>query len=217
MSASDTDASTTDLEQPVRFERLVALELWWMRIGIAMLVVFVAVVVVDAVRNVSAHSHGLSTISPAKLALSAPFDNPGVTRNADGSYDAAVISYAFGFLPKEDLVVPEDTKIHFKVASLDVVHGFQIPGVSNVNLEVLPGHVSEVTQEFDTPGRYLILCHEYCGSGHHFMTSHIRVLATGEDLENPPPLTKEDVEAGTAAATHAAGRDDDAAHGVHDA
>ncbi len=187
--------------QPERFERLVALERWWLRIGVAMLVVFVSVVFVDALRNVSAHSHGMETIAPEDLALTAPFDKPGVSRNADGSVDAVVIAYAFGFLPKADLVVPEDTKVHFKVASLDVVHGYQIPGVSNVNLEVLPGHVSEVTQTFDTPGRYLILCHEYCGSGHHFMTSHIRVLAKGEDIEDPPPLTKDDVDAGTTAAT----------------
>lgn len=138
-------------------------------------------------------------------------------RNKDGSVDAVVIAYAFGFLPKEDIVVPEDTKVHFKVASLDVVHGYQIPGVSNVNLEVLPGHVSEVTQEFSAPGRYLILCHEYCGSGHHFMTSHIRVLKEGEDIEDPPPLTKDEVDAGNevaaaAAADEHAGDDHETSH-----
>lgn len=195
-------------EQPVRFERLESLERWWLRIGVAMLVVFVSVVFVDALRNVSQHSHGMTTIAPEDLALTAPFDKPGVYRNDDGSVDAVVIAYAFGFLPKADLVVPEDTKVHFKVASLDVVHGYQIPGVSNVNLEVLPGHVSEVTQTFDTPGRYLILCHEYCGSGHHFMTSHIRVLATGQDIEDPPPLTKDEVEVGNAAVAAAHTGDD---------
>ena len=199
----------TPAEPPARFERLEALERWWLRIGVAMLVVFVSVVFVDALRNVSQHSHGMTTIAPEDLALTPPFDKPGVYRNDDGSVDAVVIAYAFGFLPKADLVVPEDTKVHFKVASLDVVHGYQIPGVSNVNLEVLPGHVSEVTQTFDTPGRYLILCHEYCGSGHHFMTSHIRVLAAGEDIDDPPPLTKEDVEAGTAAAAMAAPHEDE--------
>ena len=198
--------SAPNTEQPAKFERLDSLEKWWLRIGIAMLVVFVTVVFVDAIHNVTKHSHGMTTIAPEKVAQTAPFDDPGVHRTKSGGYEAVVIAYAFGFLPKEDLVVPEDTPIHFKVASLDVVHGYQIPGVSNVNLEVLPGHVSEVTQVFDTPGRYLILCHEYCGSGHHFMTSHIRVLAKGQDLENPPPLTKDEVATGEAVAAAA---DDD--------
>ena len=213
MSTPESPDPTTAPEQPVRFERLETLERWWMRIGVAMLVVFVSVVFVDALRNVSRHSHGMTTIAPEDLALTAPFDEPGVVRNKDGSVDAVVIAYAFGFLPKADLVVPEDTEVHFKVASLDVVHGYQIPGVSNVNLELLPGHVSEVTQTFDTPGRYLILCHEYCGSGHHFMTSHIRVLAKGEDIDDPPPLTKQEFDAGASAAAAAAAEDDHAGAG----
>jgi cytochrome c oxidase subunit 2 len=135
--------------------------------------------VFDALQNTSKHSGGTMIIDPTKVTQSAPFDKPGVYPNEDGSYDAVVVAYTFGFLPTQDLVVPINTPINFKIASLDVVHGFQIPGVSNVNLEVLPGHVSEVTQSFDEPGRHLILCHEYCGSAHHFMVGHIRVLEEG--------------------------------------
>ena len=185
MMSAPTDAPVEPAEQ---FEHLHSLERWWLRIGALMLAAFLAVVVVDAVRNTTQHSHGGQTIDPAKVAQTPPFDEPGTSRNPDGTWDAVVIAYTFGFLPKEDLVVPVGAKVHFKVASLDVVHGFQIPGKTNVNLEVLPGHVSEVTQTFDEPGRYLILCHEYCGSGHHFMTGHIRVLARGEDPDDPPPL-----------------------------
>jgi cytochrome c oxidase subunit 2 len=177
---------------PERFENLAKLERWWLRIGVTMLVVFVSIVIFDALRNDTKHSHGATTIKPGELALTPPFDKPGVYANKDGSYDVVAIAFAFGFLPKEDLVVPRGAKVHFKVASLDVVHGFQIPGVSNVNLEVLPGHVTEVTQRFDEVGRHLILCHEYCGSGHHFMVGHIRVLEKGEDLDNPPPLDATD-------------------------
>jgi cytochrome c oxidase subunit 2 len=150
-----------------------------------MLIVFVSIVFIDAIANSTKHTHGSTAVDPTKVAMTAPFDKPGVYRNADGSYDAVVVSYTFGFLPTTDLVVPHGTKIRFKVVSLDVVHGFQIPGVSNVNLEVLPGHVSEVVQVFDEPGRHLILCHEYCGSGHHFMVGHIRVLEPGEQSDAP--------------------------------
>lgn len=173
---------------PTRLEPIARLERWWLRIGIALLVAFVATVLVDALVNTTRHSHGARVMAPELVTTTPPFDKPGTYRNDDGSWDAIVVAYTFGFLPREDLVVPVDVDVHFKVASSDVVHGFQIPGRTNVNLEVLPGHVSEVTQRFDKPGRYLILCHEYCGSGHHFMTAHIRVLERGQDPANPPPL-----------------------------
>lgn len=179
---------STDGELPTRFERLHTAELWWLRFGVVMLICFLSVVGVDAIRNAGMHSHGSRSIAPEKIATTAPFDKPGAYPNGDGSWNAIVVAYAFGFLPRADLVVPVDTPIHFKVASIDVVHGFTIPGRTNVNLEVLPGHVSEVTQTFRKPGRYLILCNEYCGSGHHFMTSHIRVLRKGEDPSHPPEL-----------------------------
>lgn len=170
---------------PARFEHLELLEKWWLRVGTALLIVFVSVVFIDAMRNSTKHSHGATVLDPTKVTMTAPFDKPGVYRNADGSYDAVVVAYTFGFMPREDIVVPHGKQVHFKVTSLDVVHGFQIPGVSNVNLEVIPGHVSEVTQTFTKPGRHLIVCHQYCGSSHHFMVSHIRVLKPGETSDAP--------------------------------
>lgn len=185
---SDTPASpASELPSNARLEPLSRLEKWWLRIGTAMLAAFLIAVGVDALVHGSGSSHGSHTIDPQKVSMTAPFDKPGVRQTSDGKWEAVVIAYAFGFMPKEDLVVPVDTPIHFKVTSLDVVHGYQIPGRTNVNLEVLPGHVSEVTQTFDTTGRYLVLCHEYCGSGHHFMTAHVRVVEKDE-VDNPPTL-----------------------------
>lgn len=185
MTSDDQPGETV---APASLERLSNLEKWWLRFGTLMLASFLGIVGVDAFVQGGNMSHGSHTIDPRKVTQTAPFDKPGVYRAADGSVQAVIVAYAFGFLPKDDLVVPEDTPIHFRVASLDVVHGYQIPGRSNVNLEVLPGHISEVTQTFDTPGRYLVLCHEYCGSGHHFMTSHIRVVRNYSSQSSPPPL-----------------------------
>jgi cytochrome c oxidase subunit 2 len=186
MSADNEHASrAAATTAPARFEHLERVERWWLRVGIALLIVFVSIVFIDALFNSAEHSHGDTVIDPTKVSQTAPFDKPGVFRNKDGSYDAVVVAYTFGFLPTTDLVVPHGKTIHFKVTSLDVVHGYQIPGVSNVNLEVLPGHVSEVAQVFDKPGRHLILCHQYCGSGHHFMAAHIRVLKPGETSDAP--------------------------------
>jgi cytochrome c oxidase subunit 2 len=40
---------------------------------------------------------------------------------------------------------------------------------------VIPGQVSRVTATFDKPGEYLIVCHEYCGAGHHVMFGKVIV------------------------------------------
>lgn len=215
MSAPEVGAP--DAPQPARLEPIARLERLWLRTGIILLAVFVTIVVADALVNSTRHSHGSVSMAPEDVSKTPPFDKPGTFRNADGSWDAIVVAYAFGFLPREDLVVPVDVDVHFRVASSDVVHGFLIPGRTNVNLEVLPGHISEVTQRFHEPGRYLILCHEYCGSGHHFMTTHIRVLERGQDPDHPPALdgTPEANAGAAAAAMDHAGASADDEHGDH--
>jgi cytochrome c oxidase subunit II len=64
--------------------------------------------------------------------------------------------------------------VTFRVTSTDVVHGFQIVG-SNANTMVIPGYVSQFTTVFDTPGEYLIVCNEYCGTAHHVMSATLIV------------------------------------------
>ena len=64
MSTSPTPPPAVGEVLPRRFERLHAAERWWLRIGVAMLVVFVSVVFVDALRNVTRHSHGMTSIAP---------------------------------------------------------------------------------------------------------------------------------------------------------
>jgi cytochrome c oxidase subunit 2 len=39
---------------------------------------------------------------------------------------------------------------------------------------LVPGYISQFTTVFDTPGDYLLVCHEFCGNGHHAM--HGRVI-----------------------------------------
>ena len=56
----------------------------------------------------------------------------------------------------------------------DVQHGFLIER-TNVNLMVLPGHVSKTTARFDEPGEYRFFCHEYCGIAHHTMFGKVVV------------------------------------------
>jgi len=66
--------------------------------------------------------------------------------------------------------------VEFRVSTEDVTHGF---GVYNPQediigqVQAMPGYVNRLRLRFSTPGRYNILCLEYCGPLHHQMRSFI--------------------------------------------
>ena len=46
---------------------------------------------------------------------------------------------------------------------------------TNANTMLMPGYISQFTTVFSRPGDYLIVCHEFCGNGHHVMSGRIIV------------------------------------------
>ncbi len=62
----------------------------------------------------------------------------------------------------------------FISTSADVIHGLHIER-TRVNVMLIPGQISKVEYTFDEPGEYLMICHEYCGSGHHLMYGKVIV------------------------------------------
>lgn len=148
------------------------LEKIWLIFGISMLFVFLIVLGISAFAmgmSPPGSSHHQASIDPAKVTETPPFDKPMVKKIGKNEYEAVMVAYAFGYNP-EKLEVPAGSTVHFKVTSSDVVHGFQIPG-TNVNMMVVPGEVNQITHTFDQPGEYLILCNEYCGTAHQFMST----------------------------------------------
>ncbi len=114
------------------------------------------------------------TIDPAQVRSIAPFDNPGVHRTGDHSYEAVVVAQAWAFQPRE-IRVPAGAEITFIATSVDVIHGFRIEG-SFINMMLIPGQISRNTYTFDEPGTHLLLCHEFCGAGHHLMSGVVVVV-----------------------------------------
>ena len=112
-------------------------------------------------------------IDPAQVTTTAPFDRPGVHARPDGTYEAVVIGRAWSFEPAE-IRVPAGVEILFTATATDVIHGFNIEG-TRLNMMLIPGQVSRNTYTFDEPGEYLLICHEYCGLGHHTMAGRIVV------------------------------------------
>jgi cytochrome c oxidase subunit 2 len=75
-------------------------------------------------------------------------------------------------------VIPAGKLIQFDVSSVDVNHGFGLyddAGRLLGQAQVMPGYVNHLRVVFDKPGRYHVLCMEYCGVAHHVMFSEFTV------------------------------------------
>ncbi|MCZ2277525.1 MAG: hypothetical protein LC117_06315 [Bacteroidia bacterium] len=78
----------------------------------------------------------------------------------------------------EDIVIPADELVEFRVTSLDVNHGFGIydsRGEIVAQTQAMPGYVNRLRWRFITPGHYNIFCLEYCGNAHSFMRGSLTV------------------------------------------
>lgn len=115
----------------------------------------------------------VDTIDPTEVSSTPPFDAPGVYERGAGEYEVVVIAKAWAFEPAE-ITVPADAEVTFTVTSQDVIHGFMIPE-TQVNAMVIPGHITRVTYTFDEAGEHNIICHEFCGIGHHGMFGKVVV------------------------------------------
>lgn len=65
--------------------------------------------------------------------------------------------------------------LHLKLTSDDVVHGFAVGQMDMESVEILPGKVTDVTLNFDTPGIYTFYCTRWCGLNHWRMRGTIEV------------------------------------------
>ena len=118
----------------------------------------------------------VETINSQRLHLTEEFaeDNLGVTNNPDGSITVRMVAGRYGFYPQQ-IEVPAKTPIKFRFATPDVLHGLHIPK-TNVDTMVIPGFVSEVNTELQHTGDLPLFCNEYCGLGHHYMWSRVKVV-----------------------------------------
>ena len=102
-----------------------------------------------------------------------PFTEGQLIQVAPGRYEAHVVSKTFSFKPGR-LKVPKGSVVDFYVTSTDVVHGMYIDG-TEVNLMAIPGAVTYAQARFEKPGKFQILCHEFCGLGHQDMAAVVEV------------------------------------------
>jgi cytochrome c oxidase subunit II len=145
----------------------------WLILSFGMIMVFMLITGYQAFAlDMGPPSHK-ETIDPRAVDQTAPFDTPGIKKIAENEYEVVMTLQIFSFTPT-NIEVPVGSTVHFTLTSKDVVHGFQVAG-TNINAMVVPGHVQKITQTFEEPGNYLVLCNEYCGAGHQAMSTTITV------------------------------------------
>jgi cytochrome c oxidase subunit 2 len=103
--------------------------------------------------------------------INAPAGNPlGLDRTDPHSADDVVSSV---------LVLPAGREVDLGIRSIDVIHGFFIPGM-RLKQNAVPGMEMHVHFTPAVPGDYPILCSQVCGLGHARMQAHLRVVPEGE-------------------------------------
>lgn len=70
--------------------------------------------------------------------------------------------------------------VRFAVSAADVNHGFAVYNADNVllfQIQAVPDDDSHIVYTFKEPGRYQVVCLEFCGVNHHKMIGSFRVRA----------------------------------------
>jgi cytochrome c oxidase subunit 2 len=158
-----------------RFEKV------WLALSLVLIVAFVGTItygsVNEGIQMIDAEG---GTVDPDDLS-GTEFEDPGIEKVGEDEYEVHVVARQFLFNPgtSDPIIVPANSNVTFYVTSADVTHGFNLAG-TNVNAMVIPGQVAQMTVEFDEPRTYGIVCHEYCGSGHHTMEGNVTVVPQSE-------------------------------------
>lgn len=88
--------------------------------------------------------------------------------------DAYLLASRYSWYPQ--LVLESGKQYTIWLSAADALHGFSLVG-QNLNLEVAPHHAMGAKLTIGKPGRYLIVCNEYCGIGHAHMAGHLYVVS----------------------------------------
>ncbi|MFT8321190.1 MAG: cytochrome c oxidase subunit II [Bacillus sp. (in: firmicutes)] len=147
-------------------------------IGGATLLLFLLVLAFQSMHADHSHhsSAASSSINPKKVDQTKPFNKPGLYKvsGEKWDYELIMVASAFQYNPSS-IEIPVGSKVKIIATSKDVIHGFEVVG-TNINLMLEPGLISEYVATFTKKGEFLVLCNEYCGSGHHFMSGTIQVI-----------------------------------------
>ncbi len=89
-----------------------------------------------------------------------------------------MFTYENGF-QTDTLVVPVGKPVKVTIESADVLHSFYIP-VFRVKQDAVPGSQNYLWFQATKPGKYDVMCAEYCGDRHSYMLSAVKAVPQEE-------------------------------------
>jgi cytochrome c oxidase subunit 2 len=99
--------------------------------------------------------------------------------NVTGQQFTWTFEYPSEKLNSNELVLPVDRPIEFKIRSKDVIHSFWVPQF-RLKSDAVPGLTTKIRLTPNKEGRYEVVCAELCGIGHSTMRQFVRVLPADE-------------------------------------
>lgn len=121
----------------------------------------------------------LAAIAPILIGVSmltTPFASGG-----DSGRALVKVSSGQFFFTFDPPSVPAGSKVRFAVTSKDVTHGFGLydpRGELIGSVQAMPGYTNNLDLTLTRPGRYRVLCFEFCGLFHHAMQSTFTVTGS---------------------------------------
>lgn len=100
--------------------------------------------------------------------------NPLVV-NVTGQQWVWSFSYPGSHVQSNELMLPENREVEFRITSEDVTHGFWIVNMG-VQVDANPGTITTIHTTPDRLGDFEIRCEQFCGLNHAFMDAIGRVL-----------------------------------------
>ena len=74
-----------------------------------------------------------------------------------------------------DVVVPQGSPVIFQIASVDVIHSFNIPNM-RAKIDAVPGMINRLWFTAKETGQFDIGCAQHCGANHYKMRGVLTVL-----------------------------------------
>jgi cytochrome c oxidase subunit II len=101
--------------------------------------------------------------------------------NVTGQQFTWTFEYPQRNVNSEELVLPLDRPIDFRIRTRDVIHSFWVPQF-RLKSDAVPGLTTKIRLTPDRVGNYEVVCAELCGLGHSTMRQFVRVLPA-DDFE----------------------------------
>ena len=98
---------------------------------------------------------------------------------ARGQQQVAVEGQQYAWIVNPSTITA-GTPVRFRVTAKDVNHGFAVYNDDNVllfQIQAVPDSTSHIVYTFKEPGRYQVVCLEFCGVNHHNMIGSFQVAA----------------------------------------